>query len=486
MFRTIITATLGASLLSSAVFAADAAKLPYQPFPEGYRYMNPVEVRALSEAVAMGNQQVVRNHAWRMWAGIMQPSADPAWPIWYTWPNTKAAFAAAGGPAVSAVNAQASVSLIQRSRRLVGESPGATIPVNVAKVPYYPIPAPVKTAYPNATSQCVSPASPQNICDGAHFLFNGDIMIPTESLSQEGFDWIRDPRKPIYKQATLNAAHAAGEHQLVAPQRYIVTKHMYWPVKAGTLSALPVWHDYRDASYPDYAGYETWPDLVALDPSGKSVGQTVPVNYLYGVYQSDMTSRWPTVSAKAKVYGLNDFYYHQVTQADWDSFDEADKAILNASSYWANKQPFGPGDYLVTVAMHVNTREIPSWALQSVWWSDTPDKGPYAADRPSLPQAKGPWQHYLMTDSYGIPATPGGDQPVAMNPYIELVIHPVGTNCNNCHNRAGWPQGQGAGQASYQNPDCPNSLATLTPQSACLKPLTLTDFQWIIPDRAIQ
>ena len=174
-----------------------------------------------------------------------------------------------------------------------------------------------------------------------------------------------------------------------------------------------------------------------------------------------------------------------MTADDWNSFDEADKAILNAASYWSNNQPFGVGDLLVTVAMHINTKEIPTWAMQSVWWSDQPNAGPYAANRPQIPQAKGPWDHYLLVDAYGIPDKAGG-QPVAMNPYIELAIHPVGTNCNNCHNRAGWPTGQNAGQASYQNPDCPNSLQTLSPSSKCLAALTLSDFQWIIPDRALK
>ncbi len=75
-----------------------------------------------------------------------------------------------------------------------------------------------------------------------------------------------------------------------------------------------------------------------------------------------------------------------------------------------------------------------------------------------------------------------------MNPYIELAIHPVATNCNNCHNRAGWPNKKAAHEvapyAEYFMADCPDPLQTLNPDSKCLKPLTLTDFQWIIPDRA--
>jgi hypothetical protein len=472
MSRAVVVAVLGLSI-SSWALAAEQSAPAYQPFPTGYGYMDPGEISALQRAWKDGDHTVVREHGWRLWAGIMQRASDANWPVWFTWPNTKAAFLPAAGLEATQTNATPALSLLQRNKLNI------VVPVNVKKVPYYPIPADVLKNYPKPTQNC----GQDNICDGSHFLFNGDILVPTESLSQEGFDWIRGTR--LYLQETLNTDHQNGLHELSAPQRYVVTKHMFWPVKADRISAIPVWHDYFDKRYPDYAGYERWPDLAAIDPTGRSVGKKMPVSYLYGVYQSDKTTPWPTVSTSAKVYGLNDFYYHKVTADDWNSFDDADKAILNAASYWSYNQPFGVGDLLVTIAMHVNTKEIPTWALQSVWWSDRPNAGPYAANRPKIPQARGPWNHYLLVDSYGIPDK-SGDQPVATNPYIELVIHPVGTNCNNCHNRAGWPSGKNAGQASYQNPDCPNSLQTLSPSSSCLAPLTLSDFQWIIPDRAIK
>ena len=482
MARASIIAALSLSFVATMGAAANAAP-KYQPFPPGYGYMDPREIRALMIAVARGDHKTVREHGWKLWAGIMQPSAaDPSWPIWFTWPNTKGAFAPSGLGLVAAnAGAAPGKSLIQLNAGIRAGQPAAgAIPVNVKALPVYPIPPQVIQAYPNATKNCGA----NNICDGTHVLFNGDIMIPTESLSQAGFDWIRSQH--LYEQAKLDALHKAGVKDLSLPQRYIVTKHMFWPVKAGQISAIPVWHDYHDGKYPDYAGYETWPDLVGVDPSGQSVGKKAMVSYLYGVLQPDGNTPWPTVTASVPVHGLNEFYYHRVTAADWQSFDEADKAILNAASYWAYNQPFGPGDYLATIAMHVNTREIATWALQSAWWSDVPNAGPYAQDRPKLPQAKGPWDHYLLVDAYGIPDQPHGDVlPVATNPYIELVIHPVGTDCNNCHMRAGWPTGPNSGQASYQNPDCPDSLAKLTPNSACLQALTRSDFQWIIPDRAL-
>ena len=199
----------------------------------------------------------------------------------------------------------------------------------------------------------------------------------------------------------------------------------------------------------------------------------------------------PTVKKSATVYGLDDFYFHKVTKAYWANFNDKDKAIIMTSSYWANNQPFKVGDYLVTVAMHVNTKELPSWTLQSVWWADDEEinkaDNPYGKNRPVLPNAQGPWQHYLMTDSYAVPPNNKGEMDIAVNPYIEGVTHPVATSCRNCHVRAGWPTApdHNAGPASYQNPDCPELLAYITQETACLKTLSHSDYLWIIPDRAI-
>lgn len=479
---------VSASLALLFTAAASAGKPAYQPFPKGYGYLEPAQIRALQVAVRKGDNAIVREHGWRLWAGIMQPAAGLDWPVWYTWPNTTNAFAGNPTPAnLSATGATAA----SPPRQHMGRRGASTLPpVNLPNTPAYKIPAQVIKAYPHATD----PKKCSGICDGTHFAFNGDIMIATESLSKDALDFIRAPKQPVYKQSTLNTLYSENDpakrvHELNAPASYVVTKHMYWPVKARGLTALPVWHEDFGAKYAGYAGYEMWNTLVAIDPSGKRVGQTAQASYLYGVYKPKSTTPWPTITKQAKVYGLQDFYYHQVTQADWDNFDEADKAIINAASYWLSNQPFGVGDYLVTVAMHINTKEIPSWGLQSVWWSDLPDSTPYAANRPADMKAKGPWKHYLLTEAYGIPEKGNPQQlPVATNPYIELVTHPVGTSCYTCHARAGWPssfQALTPGRTSYQNQGCPDLRASLNPKSSCLAPFTLTDFQWIIPDRAI-
>lgn len=452
----------------------------YIPFPDGYGYME--DLKALQEATDQGNRAVIRQHAWSLWAGIMQPSEELGWPLWYSWPNTKAAFKdTVPKPVGDKKGTKKTQTKSKKSHSSVIQKNLENAPDVDTPAPVYDLPQQVIQDFPQGI--CKDSKGNSISCDGTHFLNNGDILIPTESLSRMAMDEIRDDK--LYLQSTLNKKHQDGVAMLDLSPEWIVTKHMYWPVKAKGLTGIPVWKDNFPVNFTGYAGYEKWDTLVAVDPSGEKVGQQAEVSFLYGVKDNSGKAELPTVTANAQVYGLESFYYHKITQADWDSFDQADKAVLTSASYWANNQPIGVGDYLVTIAMHVNTKELPSWTLQSVWWSDTPDEGIYAENRPELPQAQGPWDHYLLTDSYAVPANADGKVDIAVNPYIEGVIHPIATSCRNCHVRAGWPTGKTAGTASYQNPDCPGLLDDLTPESECLKGLTLTDYLWIIPDRAV-
>jgi len=447
----------------------------YVAFPEGYGYMDNLD--ELQHATDIGDKQIIRAHAWSLWAGIMQPVDGKGWPIWYTWPNTKGAFAATEEQISNETSMKPKTkNKTAHSLRAVNKKnrQSAHPPKVNTNSPVYNVPKAVIDQFPGAI--CQTSTGTATVCDGEHFVNNGDIMIPTESLSKEAMQDIRGNK--LYLKSTLDAAHEAGESMIDVTNRFVVTKHMYWPVKAKGITAIPVWKDNYPDSFTGYAGYEFWNTLIALDPNNPStVGSWVDAAFLYQVLSHDGTQALPTVSAQAKVFSINDFYHHQVTQADWDAFDEADQAIIMAASYWANNQPFEVGDYLVSIAMHVNTKELDSWTLQSVWWSDSPNEGMYAENRPTLPQAQGPWDHYLLTDAYAVPVINGQVQK-AVNPYIEGVIHPIATSCRNCHVRAGWPNG------NYQNTGCPDLLAAITPQSPCLKRLTLSDYLWIIPDRA--
>lgn len=473
------------------LFYAFFHKSDYVPFPSGFGYME--NVNELQKATTKGNKAVIRDHAWKLWAGIMQPDNKTGWPLWYSWENTTALFT----PSKADPELKPAKPLITKSLR--SHNLG-NIPDVDTQSPIYCVPEIVSSSYHNAILS--DSQKPPSIVDGKHFQYNGDIMIATESLSKAAFDSIREQK--LYLQSTLDQKFKDKQNVDIDPYS-IVTKHMYWPVKAEGLTALPVWKKQINSNDVGYSGYEVWDTLVAIDPSGKQVGETAQVSFLYkvrqykkswncplnGSYPENSPELMPTVTKKAKVYGLKDFYFHKVTIEDWNTFDDSDKAIINASSYWANNKPFGPGDYLVTVAMHVNTKELPSWTLQSVWWADNEEinnsENIYGKNRPVLPNAQGPWQHYLMTDSYNVPPNDKGEMDIAVNPYIEGVTHPMATSCRNCHVRAGWPTATDhrKGTASYQNPDCPELLGYINHDTQCLKSLSHSDYLWIIPDRAI-
>ncbi|MFP2931934.1 hypothetical protein ACLESO_43560 [Pyxidicoccus sp. 3LG] len=193
----------------------------------------------------------------------------------------------------------------------------------------------------------------------------------------------------------------------------------------------------------------------------------------------------------AEVVPLTDFYHQPFTQSDLSALGPKDRALLDASAWWAYQREFRAGDSVVSIATHILTKEMPTWTMQSFWWHDKADAGPFASDRPDIPPSQSPttWRNYLMVSEYGIPYLGAPSQlPAHFNPYIELVSHPVQTNCRNCHQRAAWPRG-GLGMtpfAQYQlSSDDPGLLTLLKPQDPIFQSLLLLDFQWALSDRAL-
>ena len=446
--------------------------IAYEPFPDGYGYMKDID--QLAKQTNKGDTKAIRTHAWKLWAGIMQPLDKSTWPIWYSWPNTQQAFKKTQIGPIGSIKGKTHSAKIR-----LGETIQSRNRKNIEKAfkhsvmtpaPHYKLPSLIMEKF--YKTLCLTTKNVVSICNGKHFLNNGDILIAAESLSKEAMDNIRT--KKLYQKSTIDNL----PKDIDVSQRFIVTKHMYWPVKATGVTLIPVWKNNFPDDFYGYAGYEEWNSFVALEPNKpENIGKNATGEFLFGVYDNSGENLLPTVTKKAKVENIESFYYHKVSQEDWDDFSLEDKAIITASSLWANNKAFEVGDYLVSIAMHVNTKEIPSWTLQSVWWSDTPADGIYAKNRPSLPQAQGPWQHYLLTDSYDIPAIDGMLKK-AVNPYIEGVIHPIATSCRNCHIRAGMKG------ASYQNKKCPDLLENLDANGKCLGNIIKSDFLWIIPDRA--
>jgi hypothetical protein len=303
----------------------------------------------------------------------------------------------------------------------------------------------------------------------------------------DAFDWIRKSNLDNANQ--LDSMKGMGMKSIAPfPARSIVLKHMYWPVRGDGFTALPLW-DSRSypPNYAKYAGYEYWKRIVVIDPRNKNPkpGMKGVVNYLFNVLDGDPKNPNKPLGPFVKtgqIVPVEAFYHQQVDTALLASFSPGDRAILNASACWLYNRPFQAGDYLVAVASHIITKEVPSWTLQSVWWHDKPNAGPFAQNRPNIPatQAPGPWRHYLMTVEYGVPASPG-KLPMAFNPYIELAAgHPIQTNCRNCHLRAAWPHAS----SSYEAKGGPGALADISANNPIFNNLLLLDFQWAVSDRA--
>ncbi len=386
------------------------------------------------------------------------------------------------------------------------------------------------------------------ICDGRAFINQGDVMIATESLTREGYEDIQDAQ--LYSAAKLQEMYKTKDNSVATKlgNDYISTKHMFWPVKGckpgaavGSEScrvrygALPPWtpKNFKHKSYAtntDYVGYEVWGSVVAIDTCDGDEAQC-PKGASASLQLAHVGGASAITTADPEVYAATDFVHVQISREVLETkFTAADRALLDQATIWAygdESQGFEAGDFLVVAAMHVTTKEVDTWAFQSVWWSPMNDattdcpldqydhcfgqSGAYAAT--ATPGGSSPnqysglsaaditaldaqvgdhWRsHYVLTDSYGIryeldgtkidvanyfagtPPTwattgPSGDPlpllPVSSNVYIEPVIHPLGTNCQNCHRRAGSPETscddytQGCGRSNYQTAQCPDLL----------------------------
>jgi hypothetical protein len=395
------------------------------------------------------------------------------------------------------------------------------------------------------------PDAPLALCDGTAFVNQGDVMIATESLSAEGYEEIRKHR--LYEKHVLDQMYGSQRNtvsELLSP-RFISTKHMFWPVKGcrpgvklGELGcrvrygALPPWvpRDFRKVSYAsnaDYLGYERWKSVVAIDTCEGAAGAECAKANEATLELAHVKGARPITSKSPRVYPARAFVHLQVSEEVLTRyFTPTDRALLDQATFWAygdRSHGFEAGDFLIVAAMHVNTKEVPTWAFQSVWWSPMSDTlaecplseydhcfgqtGGYAATAAPGSRAPNPYSglteaqiagmdervgstwraQYLMTDSYGInyeldgtpvsvsnyfkgkpPAWattgPSGKPlplfPVSANVYIEPVIHPLGTDCQNCHRRAGYPSkgcatgeyAGGCGRADYQTAQCANLL----------------------------
>ncbi len=448
--------------------------------PAGFDY--PQSAGAIGGWVASDNVPRTRQHGWNLWAALN--TAAGIKPVWQSWCTETQAFSPVDprGSKEQMMLAAATTTEPTRPMRKFKLDNGPTTgsdPINFPISPTYAVPAPVAARYKG--TRCLQ--SNGELANGVTLQNNGDVMIAGVIYNGPAFDWIRS--RQLYRQSTLNGlVPPKGETRQIdaMPAGSIALKPMLWPVKSSGFTTLPIW-DSLTSDHGVYSGFEIqsqWPRAVAITPTPQALVLPSKVSFLYGVTMNG-APLGPNTYQKPKVVGLDQFYHYQ---PNLKTIDLCDHALIDASSYYANGRMFEQGDYLALVAMHIQTKEQAAWTFQSVWWHDRPDAGPYAADRPAIAGATGPWRHYLMASTYGMPAVKGGSTwPVAFNPYIELAAaHPIKTNCMNCHHRAAWP----ADMNEYQEPGGPGALDIYALNNPVLAGKIQVDSLWSISDRAIK
>ena len=476
----------------AAVDPANPASCPApRAIPAGFDY--PQANGTIERWVRDNDLGRARRHGWNLWAALN--SAATGQPVWQSWCTETQAFGAntrAGGGAVGKAAAMTAVlrdpetrgNLPMRQFKLHNGRTDTPDPINfpATETPYYAVPPAVLARY--ARSGCVIPTQQgqpgPTLGNGPTMQNNGDVMIAGVVYDQSAYRWIVDNK--LYAKATLAPmVPPKGQTRQMTPMpaTSIALKPMLWPVPADGYVALPVWDDLSD-DHDSYTGFEIqsqWPRAVAVTGLPQSTVASVDASFLHGVTINGSTVG-PNLYRNASVVGVDQFYHYRPNLA---TMNVCDHALLDASAYYAYGRMFRQGDYLALVAMHIMTKEQRDWTFQSLWWSDRPDAGRYAKDRPTFApgQVKGPWAHYLMTSTYGMLASPG-KWPKAYNPYIELAAgHPIDTNCMNCHLRAAWP----ASTDEYQATGGPGALDYMTVTNPVMDHKIGVDRLWSISDR---
>ncbi len=513
---------------------------PATQFPAGFDYPQPSS--KIQSWVTPGQGPRVRFHAFCVFAGLNQPanaSKDPTWrtfgtstqafPYQYNPWKPSAAYSASGSTDDSPAAPEVFRPVTLNAKNVANAQVGGAGAINFPPPIYGVNPAIVKNP---AYKPCLQPIPKTNpplyaLKDGVNFESNGDIMVAAVSYNQAALSNIQ--MKGLADASKLDALLPGKTSPSTSiqpfPSTSIVLKVMLWPVSGGgptwtSVTALPIWDWEKNppGSPADgqYAGYEMqkfWTRAVAISSGPPGPAEQKRVQFLYGVLDPNGKPLGPNTYDSAERVTLDRFYSKKYTSTDLGALSTCDRAILDASAYWAYNRAFQAGDSLALVAMHVMTKEPQSaWTFQSAWWHpdalacSNPASNRYCGHRPnSVPGGDQIYKNYMITTTYGTtqqqgstnyyvpPGTVGRAWPVAYNPYIELAAsHPITTNCMNCHSRAAWPPDtpdtkpdRGRSSSYLQaSPANPNALETFQGSNKIFNGLALVDSMWAVSDRA--
>ncbi|MGD2109535.1 MAG: hypothetical protein PVI86_09105 [Phycisphaerae bacterium] len=263
---------------------------------------------------------------------------------------------------------------------------------------------------------------------------------------------VRDQK--LYEPLCLDQLRVKGGHKFIAsfPRDAVVVKAIWWPVKRGAPSCIPVWDGVPRHTDPGGTrtpkakrrcgtnrpvaprnGFSTWRRLLTIDPnSGPSVPTAVvPPAWWNGPRLGQETS------VVVETVPIDRFYVHPITPHDCedaDTWKQLQRMFCDVLG-----ENCADDDMLALVGLHVATKELDDWVWMTFWWHDQPNYGRFAANRPQ--DLKDPWPNYLMdvTFSGWTPRELDGGPNITFNPWLEAgMVDGIHSNCLSCHQRAAW------------------------------------------------
>jgi len=438
-FRLAMSIILGALVMIESLGARGQNSNLYQEprFPQkaGFEFPTPE-----SKLVEMRNHQdlvLMRNHAWGLFAGLVQPSEahhPESAAIWETWYSRSETMAANG------------CEQLQQHHRKQRE---LELPLEIISGFDIDKEGPEHTTALNKAQQFFSgPGGSLR----SNVLFNAAACHHIQQLA------LYDPAKLEKQKNDLDLANAPAQERDITPfpDRSIIVK-AFW---------------------------------LRIDQSGKSI--PTPKRSFADQQACVAANNCPTTSVKpAKANEpcnlpaapgtpvlTSCFYNVPVTKENRDQITFSMTADV--------------GDVLVLVGLHVITKEMSDWVWSTFWWSPNPSDPTYGSDRWDEQFIHGAWRNYLMDTTLSM-ETPwekeaepssftgtrsciSSDSPkakIAFNPYLEGNLPNFGalSNCMNCHKQATFPrmvpEAAGAPQRGYLGPD-----------AACFGQSLRVDYVW--------
>ena len=174
------------------------------------------------------------------------------------------------------------------------------------------------------------------------------------------------------------------------------------------------------------------------------------------------------------------FYAFKLSQQDVDALRASppDLVALSDSGVVAD-------NFLVLVAVHVTTKEIPDWVWATFWWDNHGVSDSRADGRPGTIGPK--WRHFLMENTLSgtTPTEKDGGPKICFNPYLETAIpNGVISNCLQCHSKAAYgpPSRIGAYDLGILGRNGSTLASHRDPDPHYFDNRVQTDFMWSVAD----